>query len=159
DVRGAIHKEDIFNFYDEDPNGPYRNLVGVVEQNQMVPIGPNGEMVSIGQMRYRGRSNTNDTGISANDQILTDTWELKGSVSYITGSHALKVGLTNYHGVQTYNSPELNNAYNIRTNNGIPNLITQRQNQYMGIKGGVGSEMGAFVQDRWTISRLTVNAG
>jgi hypothetical protein len=159
DVRGAIHKEDIFNFYDKDPNGPYRNLVGVVEQNQMVPIGPNGELVSIGQMRYRGRSNTNDTGIAANDQILTDTWELKGSVSYITGSHALKVGLTNYHGVQTYNSPELNNAYNIRTNGGIPNQITQRQNQYMGIKGGVGSELGAFVQDRWTVNKLTVNAG
>jgi hypothetical protein len=159
DVRGAIHKEDIFNFYDEDPNGPYRNLVGVVEQNQRVPIGPNGQLVSIGQMRYRGRSNTNDTGIAANDQILTDTWEIKGSVSYITGSHALKVGLTNYHGIQTYNSPELNNAYNIRTNNGIPNQITQRQNQYMGIKGGVGSELGAFVQDRWTVRRLTVNAG
>jgi hypothetical protein len=154
DVRGAVHKEDIFNFYDPDPNGPYRNLIGVVEQNQVIPgIG------SIGTLRYRGRSNTNDTGIAANDQILTDTWEIKGSLSYITGSHALKVGFGNFHGIQTYNSPELNNAYNIRMLNGIPNQITQRQNQYMGIKGGVRSELGAFVQDRWTIDRLTVNAG
>ena len=29
----------------------------------------------------------------------------------------------------------------------------------MGIKGGVRAEMGAFVQDRWTVNRLTVNAG
>ena len=43
--------------------------------------------------------------------------------------------------------------------NGIPNQITERQNQYMGIKGGVRAEMGAFVQDRWTVNRLTVNAG
>ena len=38
--------------------------------------------------------------------------------------------------------PELNNAYNIRMLNGIPNEITERQNQYMGIKGGVRAEMG-----------------
>jgi outer membrane receptor protein involved in Fe transport len=41
----------------------------------------------------------------------------------------------------------------------VPNQITQRQNQYMGIKGGVRAELGVFVQDRWTINRLTVNAG
>ena len=41
----------------------------------------------------------------------------------------------------------------------MPNQITERQNQYMGIKGGVRAEMGAFVQDRWTVNRLTVNAG
>jgi hypothetical protein len=154
DVRGAVHKEDIFNFYAEDPNNVWRNLIGVVEQNQVIPgIG------SIGTLRYRGRSNTNDTGIAANDQILTDTWEIKGTVSYITGSHALKVGFGDFHGIQTYNSPELNNAYNIRINNGIPNQITERQNQYMGIKGGVAAELGAFIQDRWTVNRLTVNAG
>ena len=154
DVRGGMHKEDIFNFYDEDPNGPYRNLIGVVEQNQVIPgIG------SIGTFRYRGRSNTNDTGIAANDQILTDDFQFRGSVSYITGSHALKVGMSDYHGIQTYNSPELNNAYNIRMLNGIPNQITERQNQYMGIKGGVRAEMGLFVQDRWTVNRLTVNGG
>ena len=154
DVRVGVHAEDIFNFYDEDPNGPYRNLIGVVEQNQVIPgIG------SIGQLRYRGRSNTNDTGIAANDQIASGTTEIKGSISYITGSHALKVGFSDFWGIQTYNSPELNNAYNIRMLNGIPNQITQRQNQYMGLKGGVRAEMGAFVQDRWTVSRLTVNAG
>jgi hypothetical protein len=79
DVRGGMHKEDIFNFYDRDPNGVYRNLIGVVEQNQVIPgIG------SIGTFRYRGRSNTNDTGIAANDQILTDDFQFRGSVSYIT---------------------------------------------------------------------------
>jgi len=154
DVRTGFRAEDIFNFYDHDPNGPYRNLIGVVEQNQIIPgIG------SIGTLRYRGRSNTNDTGIAANDQIASGTSEIKGSVSYITGSHALKVGFTDFWGIQTYNSPELNNAYNIRLMNGVPNQITQRQNQYMGLKGGVRSEAGIFIQDRWTVSRLTVNAG
>ena len=37
DVRMGVHDEDIFNFYDQDPNGPYRNLIGVVEQNQVIP--------------------------------------------------------------------------------------------------------------------------
>ena len=154
DVRGGIHAEDIFNFYDDNPAGPYRNLVGVVEQNQVIPgIG------SIGTLRYRGRSNTNDTGIAANDQVLDDTKEIKGTLSYITGSHALRFGFSDFWGMQTYNSPELNNAYNIRMLNGIPNQITERQNQYMGIRGGVAAEMAGFVQDRWTVNRLTVNAG
>ena len=90
---------------------------------------------------------------------MSGTTEIKGSVSYITGSHALKFGFSDFWGIQTYNSPELNNAYNIRMLNGVPNQITERQNQYMGIKGGVRAEMGAFVQDRWTVNRLTVNAG
>jgi hypothetical protein len=81
----------------------------VVEQNQIVPgIG------SIGTIRYRGRANVNDTGIAANDQIQTNTGELKGSVSYITGSHAFKFGVSNFWGTQTYNSPDNNSAYNIR---------------------------------------------
>ena len=159
DVRMGVHAEDIFNFYAEDPNSVWRNLIGVVEQNQILSIGPNGTPQSIGTFRYRGRSNTNDTGIAANDQIESGTTEIKGSVSYITGSHALKFGFSDFWGIQTYNSPELNNAYNIRTLNGIPNQITERQNQYMGMKGGVRAEMGAFVQDRWTIRQLTVNAG
>jgi hypothetical protein len=154
DVRMGVHAEDIFNFYAEDPNSVWRNLIGVVEQNQVIPgIG------SIGTFRYRGRSNTNDTGIAANDQIASGTTEFKGTVSYITGSHALRVGFSDFWGIQTYNSPELNNAYNVRMLNGIPNQITERQNQYMGIKGGVRAEMGAFVQDKWTVNRLTVNAG
>ena len=94
DVRMGVHAEDIFNFYAEDPNSVWRNLIGVVEQNQLLNIGPNG--TSIGTFRYRGRSNTNDTGIAANGQIESGTTEIKGSVSYITGSHALKFGFSDF---------------------------------------------------------------
>jgi hypothetical protein len=154
DVRVGFHSEDIFNFWPADPNNPYRSLIGVVEQNQVVPgIG------SIGTIRYRGRANVNDTGIAANDQIASDTGEFKGSVSYVTGSHAFKFGVSNFWGTQTYNSPDSNTPYNFRFLNGVPNQITQRQNQYAGIKGGVRSELGLFAQDKWTIRQLTVNAG
>jgi len=154
DVRFGYHEEDIFNFWPSDPNDPYRSLIGVVEQNQIVPgIG------SIGTIRYRGRANVNDTGIAANDQIQTNTGELKGSVSYVTGSHAFKFGVSNFWGTQTYNSPDNNSAYNIRLNGGVPNQITERQNQYAGLKGGVRAELGVFAQDKWTVKQLTVNAG
>jgi hypothetical protein len=154
DVRFGYHEEDIFNFWPADPNDPYRSLIGVVEQNQIVPgIG------SIGTLRYRGRANVNDTGIAANDQIQSHTGEFKASLSYITGSHAFKFGVTNFAGTQTYNSPDNNSAYNIRLNGGVPNQITERQNQYAGLKGGVRSELGLFAQDKWTVKQLTVNAG
>jgi hypothetical protein len=154
DVRVGYHAEDIFNFWPTDPNDPYRSLIGVVEQNQIVPgIG------SIGSIRYRGRANVNDTSIAANDQILSDTGEIKGTVSYVTGSHAVKFGVSDFWGTQTYNSPDNNSAYNIRLNGGVPNQITERQNQYMGLKGGVRAELGLFAQDKWTLRRFTVNAG
>ena len=41
----------------------------------------------------------------------------------------------------------------------MPNQITERQNQYAGLKGGVRSELGLFAQDKWTVKQLTVNAG
>jgi hypothetical protein len=154
DVRGAIHGEDIRNFYPADPNSVWRKLIGVVEQNAVLPNG-----VVIPNLRYRGRANANDTGIAANDQIESGTAEIKASLSYVTGSHALKFGVTNLHGIQTYNSPDSQTPYNYRFNNGVPNQITQRQNQYFGIRGGVRSELGAFAQDKWTIRRLTLNAG
>jgi hypothetical protein len=154
DVRVGFHAEDIFNFWPSDPNDPYRSLIGVVEQNQIVPgVG------SIGTLRYRGRANTNDTSIAANDQIASDTGEFKGSVSYVTGSHAFKFGVSDFWGTQTYNSPDNNSAYNIRLNGGVPNQITERQNQYAGLQGGVRSELGLFAQDKWTVKQFTVNAG
>jgi hypothetical protein len=154
DFRFGYHEEDIFNFWPSDANDPYRNLIGVVEQNQIVPgIG------SIGTIRYRGRANVNDTGIAANDQIQSATGEFKGALSYITGSHALKFGVTNFWGTQTYNSPDNNYGYNYRFNGGVPNQITERQNQYAGLKGGIRSELGLFAQDKWTVKQLTLNAG
>jgi hypothetical protein len=154
DVRLGYHEEDIFNFWPTDPNDPFRSLIGVVEQNQVVPgIG------SIGTIRYRGRANVNDTSIAANDQIQSHTGELKGSVSYVTGSHAFKFGVSDFWGTQTYNSPDSNTPWNYRFLNGVPNQITERQNQYAGLKGGVRAELGLFAQDKWTVKQLTVNAG
>ena len=154
DVRVGFHAEDIFNFWPSDPNDPYRSLIGIVEQNQIVPgVG------SIGTLRYHGRANTNDTSIAANDQIASDTGEVKGSVSYVTGSHAFKFGVSDFWGTQTYNSPDNNSAYNIRLNGGVPNQITERQNQYAGLQGGVRAELGLFAQDKWTVKQFTVNAG
>ncbi len=154
DVRFGYHAEDIFNFWPSDPNDPYRSLIGVVEQNQIVPgIG------SIGTVRYRGRVNHNDTSVGAVEQNMADMRELKGSVSYVTGSHAFKFGASNFSGTMNYTSPDLDTPWIYRFLNGVPNQITERQNQYEGFKGGVRSELGLFAQDKWTVNQLTVNAG
>jgi hypothetical protein len=118
-----------------------------------------GSSFTIPNLRYRGRANVNDTGIAANDQIESSTNEIKGSVSYVTGTHAFKFGMSNLTGVQTYNSPDSNTPYNYRFLNGVPNQLTLRQNQYFGIKGRVSPEFAAFAQDKWTIDRLTLNLG
>jgi hypothetical protein len=148
DVRGAIHGEDIRDFWPTSPSDPFRSLIGIVEQGGLIP-----------GLRYRGRANANDTSIAANDIITSNTSELRASLSYVTGAHALKLGVSNLWGNQVYYSYDTSTPYNFRFLNGVPNQITERQNQYEGLTGGVRSELALYAQDRWTIKRLTIGPG
>ncbi len=79
-----------------------------------------------------------------------------GSVSYVTGSHSLKVGTQ----VRTGNSQEL---FTIRgdilqiTNNGVPNSV-RLVNTPSGHKE-TGVNTGIYAQDSWRLGRWTLNPG
>ena len=51
-----------------------------------------------------------------------------------------------------------NNPVSYRFNNGVPNQITMRALP-INFRVDIDHQFGAFVQDRWTIDRLTLNAG
>ena len=151
DVRGAIHGEDIRDYYPPDPSDPFRSLIAVTEQGGLIP-----------GLTYRGRCDFGGaatTGIAACDQITSNTGELKASMTYVTGAHAFKIGIGDLWGNQVYNSPDVPSATSYRFNNGVPNEIIERQAEYMGITGGVRAELGAFAQDKWTLKRFTLNPG
>jgi len=85
-------------------------------------------------------------------------------VSYITGAHTVKVGATNMQGWQfdRTQSNHLKTPYGeapvaYRFNNGIPNRITE----YTELEGPIKlkANIGLFLQDQWTVGRLTLNGG
>src|SRR4029077_12756402 len=79
-----------------------------------------------------------------------------GNVSYVTGSHNLKVGTQ----VRTGNSQE---QFTMRgdilqiTNNGVPNSV-RLVNTPSGHKE-TGVNTGLYAQDSWRLGRLTLNPG
>ncbi|HVZ20030.1 MAG TPA: carboxypeptidase regulatory-like domain-containing protein [Vicinamibacterales bacterium] len=144
----GIHHEDIRNYWPTDANDPFRTLIGVTEQGGTIP-----------GLRYRGRANTNDTSIAANDSVTENVYEAKASLTYVTGSHAFKLGLSDDWGKQTYYSYDIPCECAFRFLNGVPNQITERQNLYAGLRGGINAELGLFAQDKWTIKRFTLTPG
>ena len=73
-------------------------------------------------------------------------------------SHSLKVGATDTWALTRSSSKTNTSALLYRFTSGVPTQFTQ----YAPVEGGTGSkvigEIGLFVQDRWTINRLTLNA-
>jgi hypothetical protein len=105
---------------------------------------------------YRYNS-ANIAGITAVGGRTTSQINERFSVSYVTGSHSLKTGLTMLHGWRrAYQTINGNVDYVFRS--GVPasvNIwaapIEYRERQKV--------ELGLFVQDQWTIDRLTFHLG
>jgi hypothetical protein len=133
DVSGGI----VWGISNDFPR-PYLNpgMIGVVEQST--------------GMSYRG-----PTGASRGRPEQVENF--RSAVSYITGAHAVKVGLTHRSGRQReYRFTNAPLTY--RFNNGVPNQFTQWALP-IEVKGQIDHEIGAFAQDRWTVRGFTVTAG
>jgi hypothetical protein len=122
----------------------YRDLIPVIEQNT--------------SLQYRGKGG--DGGSSALFSYSTQEINtLSGSVTYVTGSHSVKVGVTDTWALTRSSTKTNSSALLYRFTGGTPTQFTQ----YAPIEGGTGSkvigEIGFFAQDRWTIKRLTLNLG
>jgi len=149
EVRAATRAEDIRNLYPTDPNDPFRTLIAVTEQGGVIP-----------GLRYRGKGVANDTGTATFDTIVTPNMlETKASLSYVTGSHAFKVGFGNLRGDQTGASFDIPSELSYRFNNGVPNQLQQRGTVYQGLTWRVRAELGVYAQDKWTLKRLTLTPG
>lgn len=81
----------------------------------------------------------------------------RAAVSYITGAHSFKVGVDDIFGHTAERDWDLN-PVSYRFSGGVPNQITMRAYPIEFVSD-VNHQFGAYVQDRWTIDRLTLNAG
>ena len=79
------------------------------------------------------------------------------SVSYVTGSHAAKVGMNHTSGWNGFTYQNLS-PVSYRLNNAIPNQISQRAFPIY-TDTNVDHNMGIYAQDKWTIDRMTTTVG
>jgi hypothetical protein len=79
------------------------------------------------------------------------------AVSYVTGSHAVKTGIQTLQGVYDTFGNALPGGVNYTFRNGAPLSITMFASPFAN-SVRVRSQ-GAFLQDQWTVGRLTLNAG
>src|SRR5258708_28331940 len=82
----------------------------------------------------------------------------RAALNYVTGSHAFKLGLSDFWGRRD-TTQEVPQAVSYRVTtaiNGTPNQITEYANARW--VENINASLGLFAQDQWTISHLTRNA-
>jgi hypothetical protein len=148
DARLATHGEDLYNsVWNDDPASAWRSLIAVTEQGGAFP-----------GLLYRGAGQAAGPTFIFAAMSAPNIWELRGSVTYVTGAHALKFGVSDTWGRQYLLERDIHSSTSYRFNNGVPNLITMRASpvsRYDDLK----AELGIFIQDKWTLDRLTLSGG
>jgi hypothetical protein len=86
-----------------------------------------------------------------------ETYASRGALSYITGSHDFKVGFTLLQGHRANDTTVIGDL-DLVSNFGRPNAVTSWTTPYTASED-LNSALGLYAQDKWTIKRLTINAG
>jgi carboxypeptidase family protein len=80
----------------------------------------------------------------------------RASMSYVTGSHAIKIGMQIRTGVKKFGEEGAPIEY--RVQNGVPNQVTLYSYPLL-FHENMKAVMGVYAQDQWTLKRLTVSGG
>ena len=78
--------------------------------------------------------------------------------SYVTGSHAAKIGLQFQHDWAWTTQNVTNNGVTYQLRNGVPTQVTQYATP-LSLYEVTKANIGVFGQDQWTLKRLTLNLG
>jgi hypothetical protein len=82
----------------------------------------------------------------------------RASLSYVTGSHAVKVGYNDGQATREATNLAFDSPVSYRFNNGVPNQLTELISPVQA-NSRQDHDLGLFVQDKWTIKRLTLGYG
>jgi hypothetical protein len=82
----------------------------------------------------------------------------QAAVSYVTGAHAVKVGFIDTLASRDLTARDNETHMSFRFNGATPNQLTERATPYS-YSTKLGGDLGVFAQDKWTVKRLTLNAG
>ena len=126
------------------------------------PSPGDGEFASIpGAISIRERTTGFRWNARSSYSDVTDQYRFteRVAVSYVTGSHAFKIGFQNEQGINDADSQRGGDVnYDLR--NGVPNRIIQYATYAApSLRKVRTNDLGVFVQDQWTMDRLTANLG
>ena len=148
DARLATHGEELHNAaWPEDPNSVYRSLIAVTEQGGLLP-----------GLLYRGAGQAAGPTFIFAAMSAPNIWEFRASATYVTGAHAIKFGFGDSWGRQYLLERDIDSSTSYRFNNGVPNQITMRASP-VSRYDDLRAELGLYVQDRWTMKKLTLSGG
>ena len=106
------------------------------------------------------------TGVSSGTYAGTmDSWTQNyttvASASYVTGTHSVKGGMNFGWGrrVRTWPSPNAANILQLRFTNNVPAQVQVRNTPIDESIERMNADLGFYLQDAWTIDRLTLNVG
>ena len=88
----------------------------------------------------------------------THNFNAKFTTSYVTGSHAAKVGITFQHDSAHTTEQMTNNGITYQLRNSVATQVTQWATP-LDLWEYTKANVGVFGQDQWTLKRLTINAG
>jgi hypothetical protein len=119
-------------------------------EDGLPPVGVNTSVI--------GEDSTNRLLNVANNSAanLSKSLEIRSSVTYVTGSHSVKVGGSFFRG--SYHRPVSvfgNVVLHLEDGEASQAILTLPTNRHDSIDG----DWGFFAQDRWTMKRLTANLG
>jgi hypothetical protein len=89
--------------------------------------------------------------------VIQKRWASRGSVSYVTGSHAFKAGFQLQH-AKLPRGGWVNQDIYYMFRLGLPSAIFQYAAPDTRVSN-MNADLGIFTQDQWTLKRLTLNVG
>jgi hypothetical protein len=102
-------------------------------------------------VRYNARETYDDPNVQ-------ERYGERFSVSYVTGSHALKFGAQDEQGILKAYRSSSTSGVSYTFNNGLPVSLTQYATPYE-LQNRFKHDLGIYAQDQWAIRRLTLNLG
>jgi len=149
EARGGIRKEN-YKYNAMEADDPRKRLITVTEQSSV-----NGAPANI---QYHGGGIGGVTATQPYQNTYGRNYDVLFTASYITGSHAFKIGGSDTIVVRDESLDD--NIYHVsyRFNNTIPNQIRERSTPYTKAQRQPAG-VGLFVQDKWTMNRVTMNLG
>ena len=97
----------------------------------------------------------NGTSVNPNSSAV-DAWS--ATASYVTGSHAVKTGMSLVTGhTETTRNPH-GDISQLTFINGVPNAVVVMNTPFTSV-AKMNADLGLFIQDAWTMRRLTLNLG
>ena len=149
EARAGFRREN-YKYNAMDASDPRKRLITVTEQASVAgaPAG----------LQYHGGGIGGATATQPYQNTDGRNYDLLFSASYITGTHAFKVGASDTIVLRDESLDDNVFHTSYRFNNTIPNQITQRSTPYTKAQRQPAG-IGLYAQDKWTIDRLTLNLG